>query len=433
MASLTTALPNKAVVAHFMMGLTYNYAQSDFQNDIQNAISLGLDGFVLNFGNDSWMMSKLTLMYNAADALNLQFLLYLNLDMSEMSTVPASTLVNYVQTFANRGHQARINNNVVVGTFLGQDINFGQSSVNQGWQVAFKNALASAGINIFFMPTWPLDASTIYQTYPVADGFCKWNCWPYYTSSPTSDAEDLVYIQNSKATNKKYMATVSPIFYTHFTSKNYSFFSEGLWFTRWMQLIKDQPDYVQVLTWNDYGESTYIGPTNYAADFPVIGSNSHEWVDSFTHAPLSYSLPLFIQMYKQNTTGLPSNFSGISQLYVTYRVHSKNATASSDSIPRPDNYQNSSDVISVISFAKSSYTLRVSVNGTVLGTTNVNAGVQSANVSFIVNNTAAAGLPLFQILNGTTVIAQGYGPLNILGNNSVVLYNFNFCTTRISW
>jgi len=31
---------------------------------------------------------------------------------------------------------------------------------------------------------------------------------------------------------------------------------------RWKQTLIVQPDFVQIISWNDYGESHYIGPLN---------------------------------------------------------------------------------------------------------------------------------------------------------------------------
>lgn len=41
--------------------------------------------------------------------------------------------------------------------------------------------------------------------------------------------------------------------------------------------IRDQIDIAQILSWNDYGESHYIGPIEGAQP------NSQAWVDGFDH------------------------------------------------------------------------------------------------------------------------------------------------------
>lgn len=54
-------------------------------------------------------------------------------------------------------------------------------------------------------------------------------------------------------------------FFTHFGgeasySKNWVFPSDRLWFDRWRQILELAPRFVEIITWNDYGESHYIGP-----------------------------------------------------------------------------------------------------------------------------------------------------------------------------
>jgi glucan endo-1,3-alpha-glucosidase len=49
----TTASP-KYVVAHFIVGNTYPYVLSDWQNDVSLAYEAGFDGFALNIGRDFW-------------------------------------------------------------------------------------------------------------------------------------------------------------------------------------------------------------------------------------------------------------------------------------------------------------------------------------------------------------------------------------------
>jgi hypothetical protein len=59
------------------------------------------------------------------------------------------------------------------------------------------------------------------------------------------------------------MAPVSPWFYTNLPGydKNWLWRGDSLWVDRWNQLIAGefQPEFVQIISWNDYGESHYIG------------------------------------------------------------------------------------------------------------------------------------------------------------------------------
>lgn len=55
---------------------------------------------------------------------------------------------------------------------------------------------------------------------------------------------------------------VSPWFYANLPGydKNWLWSSDDLWFDRWQEVWSFQPEWVEILTWNDFGESHYIGP-----------------------------------------------------------------------------------------------------------------------------------------------------------------------------
>ena len=94
-------------------------------------------------------------------------------------------------------------------------------------------------------------------------------------------------------------------------------------------MIKDRENFpmVEIITWNDYGESHYIGP--------IKGSqpNSQEWVDGFDHTAWLDLTKYFTKAYKGNGTIEVDQ----DKIYVWARPHSKNATATSDSVGKPEN------------------------------------------------------------------------------------------------
>ena len=117
---------------------------------------------------------------------------------------------------------------------------------------------------------------------------------------------------NSLSGNKRdgskrtYMASASPWFFTHYGVQSYNknvcpfcpghisptdnpsqflyLSDQHLYSNRWENLIasRDSFDIVQLLTWNDYGESHYIGPIHGAQP------NSQAWVDGFDHTGTSH-------------------------------------------------------------------------------------------------------------------------------------------------
>jgi glucan endo-1,3-alpha-glucosidase len=59
---------------------------------------------------------------------------------------------------------------------------------------------------------------------------------------------------------------VSPWFFTHYNpqtfNKNWLYLSDTLLIDRWNEILNLQPQLVELITWNDFGESHYIGITN---------------------------------------------------------------------------------------------------------------------------------------------------------------------------
>ena len=141
--------------------------------------------------------------------------------------------------------------------------------------------------------------------------------------------------------SKEYMPAVSPFFYTHFGAnswnKNWLYRSDDwLYCTRWEQIIsmRGSVHMTEILTWNDYGESSYIGPIEGA-----LPAGSDAWVDGFDHTALAPLTNYYATAFK---TG---NYPSISQdqIIMWSRPHPHDATASNDGAGQPTGWQNTDD------------------------------------------------------------------------------------------
>lgn len=90
----------------------------------------------------------------------------------------------------------------------------------------------------------------------------------------------------------------------------------------WQSIIQQQPDWVEIVTWNDFGESTYVSPVdnpgNYAANVA---------------SPQRYCHAGFLELYKRYISWYKTGVNPpITQdaLYYFYRIHSTNAVATND-------------------------------------------------------------------------------------------------------
>lgn len=80
---------------------------------------------------------------------------------------------------------------------------------------------------------------------------------------------------------KPYMMPVSPWFYTNLPgyNKNWMWRGDNVWYDRWQEVWYLQPEFVEILTWNDYGETHYIGPLYDKAMAPMhIGKPPFDYV-----------------------------------------------------------------------------------------------------------------------------------------------------------
>ncbi|EDR13362.1 glycoside hydrolase family 71 protein [Laccaria bicolor S238N-H82] len=212
-----------------------------------------------------------------------------------------------------------------------------------------------------------------------------------------------------------YMAAVSPWFFTHYGkdsfNKNFIFLSDQhLYSKRWESLVetRDTVDVVEVLTWNDYGESHYVGP--------IKGSqpNSQAWTDGMNHTAWLGLTQYYATAFK--TGSYPAIEKD--QIYMWSRPHSSSAQAP-DPVGQPDNFQLPQDAIwaVVLTTAPSSVTLATSP--TTSTTVNVPAGLTKLTMPISAGGTMKGTITR----NGQTVVELN--PTGFTFQGSPKTYNFN--------
>lgn len=403
------------VWAHHMVGNTYPYGVNDWLNDVNKASAYGIDGFALNMGSDYWQPARIADAYTAAQNSGTGFKLFLSLDMTVMSCGSASdgnTLVNLVKTFANHPNQALVNGKVLVSTFAGSDCTFGTGNM-QGWKGAFVDALQSAGVDIFFVPSIFADPST-FSSIGFMDGELNWNsAWPLgdYEISTASDER---YI-NALA-GKEYMAAISPFFFTHFGAnswnKNWLYRSDNwLYATRWEQLIAQRQSIksLEILTWNDYGESSYIGPIAGA-----LPSGSEVWVNGFDHEGINILTKYYSTAFK---TGQYPTITKDS-IVMWQRPHAHDAIASNDGAGRPTGWDWTDDNLYAVVLTTGPATVTLT-SGSNTETFSVQGGLSKLKVA------SAEGAMSGSIIRSGSTVAS-YASSGSVYTKNPSTYNYNY-------
>ncbi|POV98937.1 hypothetical protein PSHT_13766 [Puccinia striiformis] len=268
-ARLDSHSPPKLVFAHFITGLTFNYSRSDWSSQCALAASHGIDAFALNVGSpDEWQLQQVKNAFEAADAVKTttgtSFKLFLSLDMSVIQT--AEDVTTWVTSFVPLSAQLRKFEPLPIHQFMNCELIISSgawTSRRDGTRIERAAGSAQPTLNALFIPAWSgLDPNTAVSNNPVVDGIMTWNSWPSGSES-TNTINDYEFQTNARASQKLYMAGVSPCFFTHYEDKNWIYRSDdNLYISRWMKLISmpNPPDFIQIISWNDYGESHYIGP-----------------------------------------------------------------------------------------------------------------------------------------------------------------------------
>ncbi|KAI9151474.1 Glucan endo-1,3-alpha-glucosidase agn1 [Paramyrothecium foliicola] len=313
-------MAGRQVYAHYMLGLTYGQTPEQWAKEINDAKAVGIDGFALNVGpHDSWTWEQVNHAYVAAE--NAGFQMFISFDMAVGEWSPQA-VIDLINAYKDSPAQTRVNGAPMVSTFEGP-----------GWSGNWPGVRDAVG-GLYLVPDWSslgpygLDDSKM----SVIDGHCKstpdpstvttipavcfflffflltyltlvhWGAWPNAGQLTKDPADDVLYKNMLNERSKSYMMGVSPWFYTNLPqySKNWFFSSDSLWFDRWQQAIDLLPEFIEIITWNDFGEASYI--SDLAPQQVVAGANAY--VDGHDHAAFRAVLPYFIQAYKQGKRAL---------------------------------------------------------------------------------------------------------------------------------
>ncbi|EAW20625.1 uncharacterized protein NFIA_030580 [Aspergillus fischeri NRRL 181] len=264
----------KAVFAHFMVTNSENYTASDWQSDIGLAQDAHIDAFALNMAwEDKTNDASVEMAFTAANAKG--FKLFFSFD------------------YAGNGPWDQ---DVVIRPGNAAD-----------W-VTIK-----AKTNCFFMPDWSSVGAkpAVGLANGVADGLFSWSAWPWGNQGMDTytDASYIQYLDG-----KPYMMAISPWFYTNLPgyNKNWLWNGGSLWFDRWQELfgLDPMPEFVEIISWNDYGESHYIGPIRENALAALdIGKAPYNYVSGYPHDAWRDMLPFLIDLYKTGSASMDNDIA----------------------------------------------------------------------------------------------------------------------------
>ncbi|QQK43472.1 Alpha-1,3-glucanase, putative [Penicillium digitatum] len=287
---LTCRVQAASVFAHFMIINSANYTFEDWSNDMKLAQDAHIDAFALNMAyNDLTNMKALPVAFSAAESVG--FKLFFSFDYSGNGNWPKSDLINLINHYSAHSSYFFYQGKAFVSTFEG-------SGRADDWPSI------KSETGCFFIPSWSSIGAKPSVETGVVDGLFSWAGWPWgpQNMDTYTDASYLQYLAGMP-----YMMPVSPWFYTNLPGykKNWMWRGDHLWHDRWQEVLFVQPEFVEIISWNDYGESHYIGPLHEKSmEAFEIGEAPFNYATDMPHDGWRLQLPFWIDMYKQGTANI---------------------------------------------------------------------------------------------------------------------------------
>lgn len=241
---------------------------------------------------------------------DMDFKLFFSLDYSGDGHWPQDRVVDTLHRYANRtGYYTGSDGLPLVTTFEG-------SQAAGDWANIKKKAPCA------FIPDWSSIKPDVAIGRAAVDGLMSWQAWPNGTSEMTTQY-DKEYMDALKG--KPYIMPVSPWFYANMVRlhKNWVWQGDDLWYTRWQQVLEMDPEYVEIISWNDYGESHYVGPIHEnGMDVFRYGESPFNYAKGMPHDGWRQFLPYIIDLYKNGGKNANIDEEGI---VAWYRLSPANA------------------------------------------------------------------------------------------------------------
>ncbi|CAD6446789.1 70f8fb62-2be9-40c0-91c7-3914c6610b41 [Sclerotinia trifoliorum] len=299
----------RAVFAHFMVDNTGEFTQQKWLIEMQLAITANIDAFALNIASGR-LFNDEQISNAFAAASSADFKLFFSFDYASEGAWDKAVVTALLQQYTSNA-----------AYFHTTDTSQPLVSTFEGPASAADWIEIKASTGCFFIPDWSsLGANAALELEGgVADGLFNWAAWSQNGERMNTyiDASYLQYLGK-----KPYMMPASPWFYTNLPGfdKNWVWpdISMSLWSDRWTEILLQKPDYVEIISWNDYGESHYISQSSPSPPF-LDGDDTFDYVTGIDHDAWTYPLAIWAEQYKTGKATVTEE-----SLILEYMLHSPN-------------------------------------------------------------------------------------------------------------
>jgi hypothetical protein len=247
-------------------GASSTYAVDNMEKEVEMAISAGITGFTIDVLNpdEADAGSQLQNIMTAAAAVDSRFKIVVMPDMSALGA-SAAAVESIIESVASNPAAYRLGDGRLVVTAF--DASIGSVSF---WQGVFSD-LATAGIDVAFVPTFLGWEGYAASYSPISYGLADWG-----TATPSASAASESWPAAAHAYKEIFMMPVGP---EQYRPKDFLFWEAGnslAFRNAWTSAIAGGADWVQLVTWSDFSESSEIEPYTDATLAADIGTGFYD-------------------------------------------------------------------------------------------------------------------------------------------------------------
>ena len=359
------------------------------ETEVRTAIARGISGFTIDVMSGKEAAdsnSHLNMLMKAAKAVDPRFKIVVMPDISALKA-DANAVSQIIAAAAASDSAYRLEDGRLVVSAFNAGLN------PPAWWQSIFDQLNSRGIKIAFVPTflgWTAQAASFAG---ISHGFSDWGT----ATAASSDAMKRDASLAHDSYGKLYMMPVDPQQYRPKDSIYWEPGNSTAFRTAWMSAINSGADWVQLVTWSDFSESSEVEPYTDASLRTDIGTGFYDLTGYYAAWFLSGAQPRITQ----------------DVLYYFYRREPTNAASPAQSAANKlTGNAAAENAIELVSFLTEPATLKISIGGQSF-TQEAAAGITSFKVP------TAPGIPQFTLSRNGVDIFSFQGPVQIYGSSGL--------------
>jgi hypothetical protein len=367
------------------VGANASWQQLNMEKEVRSAIARGITGFTYDAMSATDATDKnsgLHLMLAAAQAVDSRFKIVVMPDITVLHT-DSNAVVEIIAAAAASPAAYRLSDGrLVVSAF-----DAGENPAS--WWLAVISRLTSMGIHIAFVPTFMGWAGIADSFAPFSYGIGDWGGATAGGATAQQADPEIVHTTYGKI----FMMPVDP---QQYRPKDFAYWESGnsaAFRDAWNSSIQGDSDWIQMVTWNDFSESSAISPITDSTLQRSIGTGFYNltgyysaWFLTGQQPQITHDVLYYFYRREATTAAAPGQ--------------SKKATIAAGEVPQNN--------IELLGFLTSPGVLKITIGGKTY-TQNAAAGVVSFKVP------SQAGTPLFTLSRSGADVFSFHAGVQIYG------------------